>query len=152
MGFGSAGCGVAQHGAGTEGPVRNILDMSEYTSSVFGTVGEVSKGVRRTTVAACCRVLAADPGALLSPGTRCVFRAHQGALLAGAFIGVLSLVVAQGRARCLIKCGSFVRHLVAEVAKRSQGSPSPTPARVARALCLARILQPSCLARVAGCF
>eukprot|EP00873_Tetraselmis_striata_P007610 jgi/Tetstr1/427874/TSEL_017951.t2 len=34
---------------GQKGPLRDILDMSEYTGMVFGTVGEVSKGVHRTT-------------------------------------------------------------------------------------------------------
>eukprot|EP00873_Tetraselmis_striata_P007676 jgi/Tetstr1/427940/TSEL_018015.t1 len=29
---------------GTEGPLRDIMDISEYTGMVFGTVGEVSKG------------------------------------------------------------------------------------------------------------
>eukprot|EP00873_Tetraselmis_striata_P013221 jgi/Tetstr1/433485/TSEL_022756.t1 len=29
---------------GQKGPLRDILDMSEYTGMVFGTVGEVSKG------------------------------------------------------------------------------------------------------------
>eukprot|EP00873_Tetraselmis_striata_P022375 jgi/Tetstr1/442639/TSEL_030734.t1 len=33
---------------GQKGPLRDILDMSEYTGMVFGTVGEVSKGVHRT--------------------------------------------------------------------------------------------------------
>eukprot|EP00873_Tetraselmis_striata_P006755 jgi/Tetstr1/427019/TSEL_017224.t1 len=33
---------------GHKGPLRDILDMSEYTGMVFGTVGEVSKGVHRT--------------------------------------------------------------------------------------------------------
>eukprot|EP00873_Tetraselmis_striata_P004406 jgi/Tetstr1/424670/TSEL_015192.t1 len=33
---------------GQKGPLRDILDMSEYTGMVFGTVGEVNKGVRRT--------------------------------------------------------------------------------------------------------
>eukprot|EP00873_Tetraselmis_striata_P008863 jgi/Tetstr1/429127/TSEL_019089.t1 len=31
-----------------KGPLRDIMDMSEYTGMVFGTVGEVSKGVHRT--------------------------------------------------------------------------------------------------------
>eukprot|EP00873_Tetraselmis_striata_P017252 jgi/Tetstr1/437516/TSEL_026194.t1 len=35
---------------GHKGPLRDILDMSEYTGMVFGTVGEVSKGVHRTAV------------------------------------------------------------------------------------------------------
>eukprot|EP00873_Tetraselmis_striata_P012423 jgi/Tetstr1/432687/TSEL_022054.t2 len=35
---------------GQKGPLRDILDMSEYTGMVFGTVGEVSKGVHRTQV------------------------------------------------------------------------------------------------------
>eukprot|EP00873_Tetraselmis_striata_P040381 jgi/Tetstr1/460645/TSEL_005841.t1 len=34
---------------GQKGPLRDIMDMSEYTGMVFGTVGEVSKGVHRTT-------------------------------------------------------------------------------------------------------
>eukprot|EP00873_Tetraselmis_striata_P012011 jgi/Tetstr1/432275/TSEL_002309.t1 len=42
--------------------------MSEYTGMVFGTVGEVSKGVRRTVRAVAC--LAADWGALSSRGSR----------------------------------------------------------------------------------
>eukprot|EP00873_Tetraselmis_striata_P019639 jgi/Tetstr1/439903/TSEL_028310.t1 len=42
---------------GQKGPLRDILDMSEYTGMVFGKVGEVSKGVHRTS---------ADPG----PGVR----------------------------------------------------------------------------------
>eukprot|EP00873_Tetraselmis_striata_P036281 jgi/Tetstr1/456545/TSEL_043267.t1 len=33
---------------GQKGPLRDIRDMSEYTGMVFGTVGEVSKGVHRT--------------------------------------------------------------------------------------------------------
>eukprot|EP00873_Tetraselmis_striata_P044384 jgi/Tetstr1/464648/TSEL_009402.t1 len=33
---------------GQKDPLRDILDMSEYTGMVFGTVGEVSKGVHRT--------------------------------------------------------------------------------------------------------
>eukprot|EP00873_Tetraselmis_striata_P009655 jgi/Tetstr1/429919/TSEL_001947.t1 len=33
---------------GQKGPLRDIMDISEYTGMVFGTVGEVSKGVRRT--------------------------------------------------------------------------------------------------------
>eukprot|EP00873_Tetraselmis_striata_P040360 jgi/Tetstr1/460624/TSEL_005822.t1 len=33
---------------GQKGPLRDILDMSDYTGMVFGTVGEVSKGVHRT--------------------------------------------------------------------------------------------------------
>eukprot|EP00873_Tetraselmis_striata_P016944 jgi/Tetstr1/437208/TSEL_025939.t1 len=33
---------------GQKGPLRDIMDMSEYTGMVFGTVGEVSKGVHRT--------------------------------------------------------------------------------------------------------
>eukprot|EP00873_Tetraselmis_striata_P043337 jgi/Tetstr1/463601/TSEL_000754.t1 len=33
---------------GQKGPLRDILDMSEYTGMVFGTVGEVSKGVHQT--------------------------------------------------------------------------------------------------------
>eukprot|EP00873_Tetraselmis_striata_P000101 jgi/Tetstr1/420365/TSEL_011484.t1 len=33
---------------GQKGPLRDILDMSEYTGMVFGTVGEVSKGLHRT--------------------------------------------------------------------------------------------------------
>eukprot|EP00873_Tetraselmis_striata_P041271 jgi/Tetstr1/461535/TSEL_006641.t1 len=37
---------------GQKGPLRDILDMSEYTGMVFGTVGEVSKGVHRTAQAA----------------------------------------------------------------------------------------------------
>eukprot|EP00873_Tetraselmis_striata_P042052 jgi/Tetstr1/462316/TSEL_000669.t1 len=37
---------------GQKGPLRDILDMSEYTGMVFGTVGEVSKGVRRTSALA----------------------------------------------------------------------------------------------------
>eukprot|EP00873_Tetraselmis_striata_P027404 jgi/Tetstr1/447668/TSEL_035026.t1 len=32
----------------SKGPLRDILDMSEYTGMVFGTMGEVSKGVHRT--------------------------------------------------------------------------------------------------------
>eukprot|EP00873_Tetraselmis_striata_P035449 jgi/Tetstr1/455713/TSEL_042520.t1 len=36
---------------GHKGPLRDILDMSEYTGMVFGTVGEVSKGVHRTVEA-----------------------------------------------------------------------------------------------------
>eukprot|EP00873_Tetraselmis_striata_P020697 jgi/Tetstr1/440961/TSEL_029229.t1 len=36
---------------GQKGPLRDILDMSEYTGMVFGTVGEVSKGVHRTRMA-----------------------------------------------------------------------------------------------------
>eukprot|EP00873_Tetraselmis_striata_P041875 jgi/Tetstr1/462139/TSEL_007205.t2 len=41
---------VWQHNTepGQKGPLRDILDMSEYTGMVFGTVGEVSKGVHRT--------------------------------------------------------------------------------------------------------
>eukprot|EP00873_Tetraselmis_striata_P004220 jgi/Tetstr1/424484/TSEL_015012.t1 len=37
---------------GQKGPLRDILlDMSKYTGMVFGTVGEVSKGVHRTVMA-----------------------------------------------------------------------------------------------------
>eukprot|EP00873_Tetraselmis_striata_P040965 jgi/Tetstr1/461229/TSEL_000583.t1 len=46
---------------GQKGPLRDILDMSEYTGMVFGTVGEVSKGVHRTVRGIAC--LAADRGA-----------------------------------------------------------------------------------------
>eukprot|EP00873_Tetraselmis_striata_P000357 jgi/Tetstr1/420621/TSEL_011709.t1 len=53
---------------GQKGPLRDILDMSEYTGMVFGTVGEVSKGVHRTVRGIAC--LAADRGALSSRGTR----------------------------------------------------------------------------------
>eukprot|EP00873_Tetraselmis_striata_P041733 jgi/Tetstr1/461997/TSEL_007068.t1 len=53
---------------GHKGPLRDILDMSEYTGMVFGTVGEVSKGVHRTVRGIAC--LAADRGALSSRGTR----------------------------------------------------------------------------------
>eukprot|EP00873_Tetraselmis_striata_P027736 jgi/Tetstr1/448000/TSEL_035302.t1 len=63
---------------GQKGPLRDILDMSEYTGMVFGTVGEVSKGVHRTVRGIAC--LAADRGALSSRGTRCITRAHQEAL------------------------------------------------------------------------
>eukprot|EP00873_Tetraselmis_striata_P012895 jgi/Tetstr1/433159/TSEL_022491.t1 len=77
---------------GHKGPLRDILDMSEYTGMVFGTVGEVSKGVHRTVRGIAC--LAADRGALSSRGTRCITRAHQEALLARDFLGVLSLVAA----------------------------------------------------------
>eukprot|EP00873_Tetraselmis_striata_P001649 jgi/Tetstr1/421913/TSEL_012813.t1 len=59
---------------GHKGPLRNIRDMSEYTGMVVGTVGEVSKGVRRTVRGVAC--LAADRGALSSRGTRCTTRAH----------------------------------------------------------------------------
>eukprot|EP00873_Tetraselmis_striata_P002030 jgi/Tetstr1/422294/TSEL_013138.t1 len=85
---------------GQKGPLRDILDMSEYTGRrILGTVGEVSKaGVRRTMRGVAC--LAADRGALSSRGTRCTTRAHQEALLAGDFLGVLSLV-ARSRARSL---------------------------------------------------
>eukprot|EP00873_Tetraselmis_striata_P007098 jgi/Tetstr1/427362/TSEL_017526.t1 len=34
---------------GQKGPLRDIMDMSEYTGMVLGTVGEVSKGVHRTS-------------------------------------------------------------------------------------------------------
>eukprot|EP00873_Tetraselmis_striata_P005953 jgi/Tetstr1/426217/TSEL_016542.t1 len=34
--------------SGQKGHLRDILDMSEYTGMVFGTLGEVSKGVHRT--------------------------------------------------------------------------------------------------------
>lgn len=54
---------------------------------VFGTVGEVSKGVRRAVRPVAC--LAADRhGTLSSHGTRCITRAHQETLLAGDFIGL----------------------------------------------------------------
>eukprot|EP00873_Tetraselmis_striata_P024134 jgi/Tetstr1/444398/TSEL_032287.t1 len=43
---------------GQKGPLRDIMDTSEYTGMVFGTVGEVSKGVRRTMRGVAC--LAAD--------------------------------------------------------------------------------------------
>eukprot|EP00873_Tetraselmis_striata_P028079 jgi/Tetstr1/448343/TSEL_035627.t1 len=64
-----------------KGPLRDILDMSEYTGMVFGTVGEVtSKGVHRTTRGVACP--GADRGALSSRGTRCTTRAHHEAILA----------------------------------------------------------------------
>eukprot|EP00873_Tetraselmis_striata_P041242 jgi/Tetstr1/461506/TSEL_006612.t1 len=70
-------CGVkyttdaAWHNAepGQKGPLRDILNMSEYTGMVFGTIGEVSKGVCRTVRGVAC--LAADRGALSSWGTHC---------------------------------------------------------------------------------
>eukprot|EP00873_Tetraselmis_striata_P043560 jgi/Tetstr1/463824/TSEL_008638.t1 len=37
---------------GQKGPLRDIRDMSEYTGMVFGTVGEVRKGVHRTSALA----------------------------------------------------------------------------------------------------
>eukprot|EP00873_Tetraselmis_striata_P004086 jgi/Tetstr1/424350/TSEL_014913.t1 len=40
---------------GQKGPLRDILDMSEYTGMVFGTVGEVSKGVHRTAAGVAIR-------------------------------------------------------------------------------------------------
>eukprot|EP00873_Tetraselmis_striata_P039973 jgi/Tetstr1/460237/TSEL_000473.t1 len=43
---------------GQEGSLRDIPDMSEYTGIVFGTMGQVSKGVRRTVRGIAC--LAAD--------------------------------------------------------------------------------------------
>eukprot|EP00873_Tetraselmis_striata_P005497 jgi/Tetstr1/425761/TSEL_016180.t1 len=89
---------------GQKGSLRDILDMSEYTGMAFGSVGEVSKGVRRTVCGIAC--LAADRGALSSRGTRCITRAHQEALLARDFLGVLSLVAARERARCLISDGA----------------------------------------------
>eukprot|EP00873_Tetraselmis_striata_P039930 jgi/Tetstr1/460194/TSEL_005509.t1 len=49
---------------GQKGPLRDIMDMSEYTGMVFGAVGEVSKGVHRTVRGIAC--LAADRGALSS--------------------------------------------------------------------------------------
>eukprot|EP00873_Tetraselmis_striata_P034116 jgi/Tetstr1/454380/TSEL_041287.t1 len=54
---------------GQKGPLRDIMDMSEYTGMVFGTVGEVSKGVRRTVRGVAC-LSAAERGALSSRGTR----------------------------------------------------------------------------------
>eukprot|EP00873_Tetraselmis_striata_P037994 jgi/Tetstr1/458258/TSEL_044746.t1 len=45
---------------GQKSPLRDILDMLEYTGMVFGTVGEVSKGVRRKVRGIAC--LAADRG------------------------------------------------------------------------------------------
>eukprot|EP00873_Tetraselmis_striata_P000849 jgi/Tetstr1/421113/TSEL_012157.t2 len=39
---------------GQKGPLRDILDMSEYTGMVFGTVGEVSKVVHRTERGIAC--------------------------------------------------------------------------------------------------
>eukprot|EP00873_Tetraselmis_striata_P009596 jgi/Tetstr1/429860/TSEL_019726.t1 len=56
---------------GEKDPLRDILDMSEYTGMVFGTVGEVSKWVRRIVRGVAC--LAADRGALSSWGTRHVY-------------------------------------------------------------------------------
>eukprot|EP00873_Tetraselmis_striata_P034386 jgi/Tetstr1/454650/TSEL_041540.t2 len=50
---------------GQKGHLRDILDMSEYTGMVFGTVGEVSKGVHRTLGEAHLRAALAG---LLSPG------------------------------------------------------------------------------------
>ena len=135
---------------GQKGPLRDILDMSEYTGMVFGTVGEVSKGVHRTVRGIAC--LAADRGALSSRGTRCITRAHQEALLARDFLGVMSLVAARERARCLIRRRRFVRHPVA--AQQVSGSPSHAHvrARVARTLNRARITHPSRLMRDAGRF
>eukprot|EP00873_Tetraselmis_striata_P013881 jgi/Tetstr1/434145/TSEL_002469.t1 len=52
---------------GQKGPLRDILDMSEYTGMVFGTVGEVSKGVRRT-VRARYRMLGCGLGCPLIAG------------------------------------------------------------------------------------
>jgi len=135
---------------GQKGPLRDILDMSEYTGMVFGTVGEVSKGVRRTVRGIAC--LAADRGALSSRGTRCITRAHQEALLARDFLGVLSLVAARERARCLIRRRRFVSHPVAEAAQHVRGSPTHTRARVARTLNRVRITHPSRLMRDAGRF
>mmetsp|Transcript_24324 Transcript_24324/g.62368 ORF Transcript_24324/g.62368 Transcript_24324/m.62368 type:complete len:467 (+) Transcript_24324:1409-2809(+) len=135
---------------GQKGPLRDILDMSEYTGMVFGTVGEVSKGVHRTVRGIAC--LAADRGALSSRGTRCITRAHQEALLARDFLGVLSLVAARERARCLIRRRRFVCHPVAEAAQHVRGSPTHTRARVARTLNRVRITHPSRLMRDAGRF
>eukprot|EP00873_Tetraselmis_striata_P014377 jgi/Tetstr1/434641/TSEL_023732.t1 len=70
-----------------QSPLRDILDMSEYTGMVFGTLGDVNKGCAVPAVAC----FAADRGALSSGGTRCITRSHQEALLAGGFIGVLEL-------------------------------------------------------------
>eukprot|EP00873_Tetraselmis_striata_P019600 jgi/Tetstr1/439864/TSEL_028275.t1 len=47
---------------GQKGPLRDILDMSEYMGMGIGTMGEVSKGERRTMRVVAC--LAADRGAL----------------------------------------------------------------------------------------
>eukprot|EP00873_Tetraselmis_striata_P015826 jgi/Tetstr1/436090/TSEL_002683.t1 len=71
---GLAARGAAWHNTepGQKGPLRDIMDMSEYTGMIFGTVGEVmSKGVRRTVRGIAC--LAADRGALSSRGTRSRF-------------------------------------------------------------------------------
>eukprot|EP00873_Tetraselmis_striata_P035642 jgi/Tetstr1/455906/TSEL_042687.t1 len=44
---------------GQKGPLRDILDMSEYTGMVFGTVGEVSKGAHRTAAGVAIRAVPA---------------------------------------------------------------------------------------------
>eukprot|EP00873_Tetraselmis_striata_P036720 jgi/Tetstr1/456984/TSEL_043649.t1 len=58
-----------------KGPLRDIMDVSEYTGMVFGTVGEMSKGVRRVVRGVAC--MAADRGALSSRGPRRTTRAHK---------------------------------------------------------------------------
>eukprot|EP00873_Tetraselmis_striata_P015684 jgi/Tetstr1/435948/TSEL_024829.t1 len=49
-----------------KGPLRDILDMSEYTGMVFGTMGEVSKGVHRTMRGVAC--MRRKSGCPLIPG------------------------------------------------------------------------------------
>jgi len=104
---------------------------------VFGTVVEVSKGVRGTVRGVAC--LAADRGALSSRDTRCFIRAHQEALHAREFLGVLSLVAARERACCLIRRRRLARHPVAEAAQRI----AHTRPCLARTLNRARVTHPS---------
>eukprot|EP00873_Tetraselmis_striata_P026415 jgi/Tetstr1/446679/TSEL_003618.t1 len=51
---------------GQKGPLRDILDMSEYTGMGFGTVGEVSKGMRRAARGVACFTADRGPSARVS--------------------------------------------------------------------------------------
>eukprot|EP00873_Tetraselmis_striata_P023645 jgi/Tetstr1/443909/TSEL_031861.t1 len=53
---------------GRKGPLRDILDMSEYTGMVFGTVGLVSKGVCRTVRGVACMAVDRVVAAVREPG------------------------------------------------------------------------------------
>eukprot|EP00873_Tetraselmis_striata_P015840 jgi/Tetstr1/436104/TSEL_024952.t1 len=79
---------------GQKGPLRDILDMSEYTGMVFGTVGEVSKGVHRTVRGIAC--LAADRGALSSRGTRTMFYSGKSSLARVVRVSAVTLGLTYG--------------------------------------------------------
>eukprot|EP00873_Tetraselmis_striata_P027381 jgi/Tetstr1/447645/TSEL_035004.t1 len=51
-----------EHGHFKGRPLRDIMEMSEYTGTVFGSMGEVSKRVRHTVRGVAC--FAADLGRL----------------------------------------------------------------------------------------